>query len=443
MADQTCCVEGVCVVVGWIEGKIALFVEEFRPVEVALFGRGLAREMGVLLQEASDLPGAFFRSESADAVDENAARSELFSGLTKKFPLKSGEGFDVFGVATPASFGMSADHAEAGAGSVDEDQVEGGKVVGEVVEGACKGGDPISEGGSGDGFFQEFQFGRLGFRGEKSALRAGEACKVEGFSAEARAGVENAGAAGRGGKMADELAAEILDHQGPFGESLVDFRGGSLGPKSVGGLFKRLESLGEGIRGVLKGAEVKRGTAIEGFGLGKGLIKVGSLDHPAGDPVRKRGGKAEVSDRRFLFVDGAKGVSFLRFAEHGPENPVGEAGGASSPAAFDHVDGFVDGGVLGDSVEIDELIDGQAQGEENGEIDFVEPTADELIDDRIDGALVGEGAVDEFRGESAVSFFEVGFIEGGGESDMAVSAVFFDPFENLGSNDAGSGQLGL
>src|SRR5690554_3657361 len=90
--------------------------------------------MRMALEQSRDLLRPLFAGKGADAVDEHAAGVEASDGLVEKIDLDLDEGVDVGRGAAPAGLRVAANHAEAGAGGVDEDEVEVPVGLGELRE---------------------------------------------------------------------------------------------------------------------------------------------------------------------------------------------------------------------------------------------------------------------------------------------------------------------
>src|SRR2546426_12741717 len=70
-----------------------------------------------------DLDG-FLPGERAGAVGEEAAGTQGGGGGGEELPLEDGQSGRIVGTETPAGLGAAAQHAEPGAGGVEEDPVE-------------------------------------------------------------------------------------------------------------------------------------------------------------------------------------------------------------------------------------------------------------------------------------------------------------------------------
>jgi hypothetical protein len=74
------------------------------------------------------------------------------------------------------------------------------------------------------------------------------------------------------------------------------------------------------------------------------------------------------------------------------------------------VDGFVDGGVIGDAVEEEELV--KAQAEKGAHAVLLGAAGGFAIDQPVEGGLLSDDTEDEFLAEAAVDGFQLGQVAG-------------------------------
>lgn len=210
----------------------------------------------------------------------------------------------------------------------------------------------------------------------------------------------------RGGEVADQLAAQVLDEELIILEGLIDLRGHRLGAVAIGDALGWGQTFGERVRGFIEGAKIEGGPLKEGGAESQGFFKAVGIDELARDPVREGVEDAEVDDLgvfgREILPDGPP----IFFAEHGSQDAVDKACGTAAAAGFDIFHGLVDGGVGGNSIEEEELIGRQPEADEYGQVEFVQAAVDEALKQGVYGSLSGQGAVDELSGEGAVALIE-------------------------------------
>jgi len=95
------------------------------------------------------------------------------------------------------------------------------------------------------------------------------------------------------------------------------------------------------------------------------------------------------------FLDG-----LVAFAKVSAKDGVDEAGLRTEAEAFAKLDGFMDGGVIGNAVEPKDLVEAEAQENLNGEV--LAASAGFAVDEPIEGALPADEAECEFVAEAAI-----------------------------------------
>ena len=251
---------------------------------------------------------------------------------------------EIGGGEAPLDFGIAAEGAGAGAGSVEEDAVEG---TGERKSLSAVKDQQVSS----------------------EVLELGDAVEVEIAGGDTDAGFEGLGGlvAGGGTEIEEGLAGGELE-QGDDG-----LRPDVLGASGADVFFGLLEGGAGDCRGRLE-AEVAFPAGQQPFGTGE-------LDF-AGRP--------------------SEGVA-IDLAEDG----VDEAGGGTFAGAFDEIDGIGDGGVGRHALQVAELVNGHAEGDADFGIELL-AAAGIVLDQVIELGAEAEDAEDDFGGEGSVAGIERG-----------------------------------
>jgi hypothetical protein len=140
-------------------------------------------------------------------------------------------------------------------------------------------------------------------------------------------------------------------------------------------------------------------------------------------------GVAEVGFGVFELVEEEAGS--VAFAAVATEESVEEAGLGSEAGMAGEFDGFVDGGVVGDAVEPEELVETEAEeGAEGGLL--VAAGGGFAGDEPVEGGLPADDAVDEFLAEAAVDGGERG--EEGVEEGLGVVVSLFALLQDAEGN---------
>ena len=117
---------------------------------------------------------------------------------------------------------------------------------------------------------------------------------------------------------------------------------------------------------------------------------------------------------------------------------VDEGSGGAFAGALYQFDTFVESGALRDAIEPEELIEGQAQGDENFEVEFRKRLGRGGRDFGVEARTPAEDSHDEFGGEGVICGGEIG-VGGGVEEFGGVGGFAFDAEENVEGGGAGGG----
>ncbi len=161
------------------------------------------------LGERADLLRALGRCERAHRVDEHGA--DAWRDRIEQARLQRGEARDVGGSQAPLRVGVTAEHAEAGARRVDDDEVvaliQVRARVEHVQSARLDAGEAEPRGGVGEQI--ELAARLVGSVDRRGVV--GELGEVRGLAADAGARVEDVHAGARRRHVADELRAGVLD----------------------------------------------------------------------------------------------------------------------------------------------------------------------------------------------------------------------------------------
>ena len=143
--------------------------------------------------------------------------------------------------------------------------------------------------------------------------------------------------------------------------------------------------------------------------------------------ARISGDEVSSSARLGCFVARGK---FAQYSIH-------EGSGGSFASALHEFDTFVEGGALGDAIEPEELIDGQAQGDENFECRvWTEAARRRWQSSAVEARAPAEDAHDEFGRQRVIGSGET-FVGGRVEEVGGVGRFAFDAEEDVEGGGAG------
>ena len=141
-------------------------------------------------------------------------------------------------------------------------------------------------------------------------------------------------------------------------------------------------------------------------------------------------GIAEVRLSRFEV--GEEGFGGVEFAQVAAQDGIDEAGLRAESVLPGLLDGFVDGGVVGDAVEPENLVEAETQ--EILQSGFLGAAGSLAGDEPIERGLPADDAVNEFLAEAAISGGKVRLSEGGGEEVFYEVIPRVPAVQNLGCN---------
>lgn len=118
------------------------------------------------------------------------------------------------------------------------------------------------------------------------------------------------------------------------------------------------------------------------------------------------------------------------------EDGVDERRGGGFAGALDEVDGVVDGSAGRDALEEVELVEAEAEGERDGEVELRDGLFEMRLEQGIEEAALAEDSEGEFGGERGVRGLHGGG-ERGVENVRGVGAFGFDAAKGFEGDEAG------
>lgn len=423
------------------------------------------RAFGVSPGELADDAGVFLRFEAAGAVEEDAAGSEQGDCALEQVELESLQAEDFLWGDAPSEFDAPPHDAGVGTWGIDEDAVEGcrGKIelrmgvyglrirrggvfgvlgwlggwsfgalglgdvgfrrgvfLGGVFRAGSRGcgaselGLDAGDAESGAILGEELEPGFGGVEGDDVAAVSEQLGDVGGFATWGGADIEDV-VTGLGFEQVDgqegagvlEVEAALLEG-GEFVEGRVGFQAehqvfaGPIAQEEVvidvfvhAPAFE--ECAGLEAEGVDAGEDVGRLIIPFEEGAGGGLA-------PALAPACPEPVGVGVADGWLVGFEAFEfGAGGFAFPGVGAEEGVNEAGLFDVAELVGEVDGFVDGGVIGDAVEEEELV--KAQAEKGAHAVLLGAAGGFAIDQPVEGGLLSDDTEDEFLAEAAVDGF--------------------------------------
>jgi len=243
---------------------------------------------------------------------------------------------------------------------------------------------------------------------------------------------------GLGGVESDTLAGEV-------GEGVqaveVEIAGDGIG-SSFNGLSGLVAGSGADIEEGLAGLNAEQGNdGLRAYVLGPAGgsgVKLGGLEGGFGNTGGY--GRAELAVPAFKEPGGAGESSGAigpgdAFAWSAAEDGVDETSGGAFACRAGQLNRFGYGGVLGDALEMAELIEAEAEGDADLDIELAR---DELGNDEVELRLAAENAEDKLPGEAGIAVIERSGV--GGEK-FGSPRVGFDTLEDLEGSAAGGVHL--
>ncbi len=360
-------------------------------------------------EERVDDARPLLRGRRADRVDETAARADRARGDVENGPLARRQRCDVLGAAPPEDIGVAPDHAETGAGRVDQHGVvrprEG---TFERPRGVVRRHrDPVADTEARHGLSHARKARGIEVERHDVSLRADEVGEVTGLAARRRAEVEDPGAVRGIDDPRHELRGLVLHGEGPLGEAgqgrhaagrqgsrLDDQRLRRHAP-AAGRDARVREAREQPTRLLPRPEDERRGRRVgqePPARLDGSARRHLALDHPA----RVRGLDGEAID----LVHGERHVATLR--RHPPQQRVREAcRPGRDPLHVLHR--LADRGVGRDAVELEELVGGEPESRTSFGMEGTERTSREMGEDVVEAPLPAQGAVDQLGQEGAVA----------------------------------------
>ncbi len=180
------------------------------------------------------------------------------------------------------------------------------------------------------------------------------------------------------------------------------------------------------------GAQGQRGRIEASEGEGGRVLGAEVFNQPLRERHRQGAGLAHVGHRVFVDAGRRRNTLLGSDASQLAQHRIGEGAASRSAQTFGGVYGAVDRGVVGDAVEVDELIGRDAQDTQQARVDVFDSAAGGFAQGQIQHAAASQHAIDQLGAEAPVLMTElrVGG-EGGPERAGGEGVVLEDSPEHL------------